>query len=92
VSYADDDAEPVDDAPAPDPDEADSEEEEALDEIDAANAESQERVWLRTMCAVVKALDAVSPDSPRVRFAVEQFMTAACERGCRVLRADLPPE
>jgi hypothetical protein len=48
------------------------------------------RAWLRTIKPILE-LRAVEPDiSPRVQFAYDQMIIAACERIGRICRSDLP--
>jgi hypothetical protein len=51
------------------------------------------RSWLRVIAGFVQAIDSVEDsDCPRTRLAVRFAKIQAMERGCRILRNDLPVE
>ncbi len=83
------------DAPNPPPlppdDSADHDDVEELAE--AYDFEENGRKWLKAVAVLLehRGQDSESYVAPRVRYAIDDLVIAACERGARILRSDCPP-
>jgi hypothetical protein len=88
-----DEAVPVD---PPDPPEEDEGEEfllleEAADIRGECEAREHDRRLLDTIGAMLASRSQDPDPSPRVQYAYDMLHIAACDRGIRILNADLPP-
>jgi hypothetical protein len=62
-----------------------------VDLVDMAlDFEVQQRLWIKAIGNLLEQRKADSDPSPRVQFAIDCLYVAACERGVRILSADLP--
>jgi hypothetical protein len=62
----------------------------ALSEL--ADADIQNRLWLRALVPLLQLRAQEADPSDRVQFALDRMHIAACERVARILRSDLPPD
>ena len=57
---------------------------------DAVTADTQSRLWIRSLTPLLQLRSHDTDPSGRVQFAFDQMYISACERVARILRADLP--